>query len=214
MSDKDLLEYSDQFAGAYDRMALECEAHNGEYVFGMMYEFISPGQRLLDLGIGTGLSSVLFARAGVEVHGIDASGEMLDQCRRKGFTTALRFRDLGEPLPYRDAEFDHALCVGVTHFLEEVEPLFAEVARVLGPGGVFGLTTVCPDDESQPVTVKEVAGYPIVQRSRESIESSLSKVGFGVMKTSRCVYYPDPSIRTDIVDRIHIVRKLEGVFEV
>jgi ubiquinone/menaquinone biosynthesis C-methylase UbiE len=211
MSDKDVLEYSDQFADVYDSMALECEAWAGECCFGMMYEYIGPGQRLLDLGIGTGLSSALFARAGVEVHGIDSSEALLERCRKKGFAKRLRVHDLGQPLPYGDAEFDHAVCVGVTHFLEDVAPLFAEVVRVLRPGGTFALTTVCPEDESQRVTIKEVAGYPIFQRSKECIELSLSEAGFEVLKTTRCVYPPDPSIRTDIVDRIHVARKVDGL---
>jgi ubiquinone/menaquinone biosynthesis C-methylase UbiE len=211
MSDNNLPEYREQFAEVYDRMALACEAWIGECTFGMMYEFLSPGQRLLDLGIGTGLSSVLFARAGVEVHGIDASEAMLEPCRRKGFATQLRVHDLGEPLPYSDGEFDHAVCVGVTHFLEDVDPLLAEVARVLRHGGTFAVTTLCPEDESQRLAVEEVAGYPVLLRGKESIERSLFETGFEVMKTTRCVYYPDPSVRRDIVDRIHVVRKVEGL---
>ena len=207
MTDKDVLEYSDQFAGEYDRMALDCEAYIGDCVFGMMYEYVSPGQRLLDLGIGTGMSSVLFSRIGLEVHGLDASEVMLEQCRKKGFARELRVHDLREPLPYGDDEFDHAVLVGVTHFLEDVDPLLSEVARVLRPGGAFAFTTVCPDDESRPVSVKEVAGFPIFLRSQESTERSLSRHGFDVLKTTRLVYFPDPSVRMDVIDRLHVVRR-------
>lgn len=63
------------------------------------------------------------------------------------------------------------------------------------------------------VTVEEVAGYPIFQRSKECIERALSRAGFEVVKTTRCLYHPDPSARTGIADRIHVVRKVEGLSE-
>lgn len=44
---------------------------------GMLTEHLKPRQRLLDLGIGTGLSALPFRQAGLEVNGIDGSEEML-----------------------------------------------------------------------------------------------------------------------------------------
>jgi predicted TPR repeat methyltransferase len=53
-------------------------------VFGMAFEYVAPGERLPDLGIGTGLSSAPFRKAGPEIRGLDGSEEMLAACRRKG----------------------------------------------------------------------------------------------------------------------------------
>jgi len=46
------------------------------------YEYIKPGDSLLDLGIGTGLSSVLFAKVGLNITDLDGSLEMLKECRK------------------------------------------------------------------------------------------------------------------------------------
>jgi ubiquinone/menaquinone biosynthesis C-methylase UbiE len=54
------------------------EWHGHEALFGMMFEYVLPGQPILDIGIGTGLIAALFKKAGLEVYGIDISGEMLE----------------------------------------------------------------------------------------------------------------------------------------
>ena len=52
----------------------------------------------LDIGIGTGLGSVLFRKAGLIVHGMDNDPAMIEACRSKGFSDLL-LHDLNKP-PY------------------------------------------------------------------------------------------------------------------
>jgi SAM-dependent methyltransferase len=107
--------------------------HVVDVLFGLCYECIRPGQRLLDAGIGSGLSAQLFAKAGLEVHGMDFSPAMLAACRAKGFAVDLRLHDLQQaPWPYQASGFDHVACCGVLHFIADVETIFGEAARVLG----------------------------------------------------------------------------------
>ena len=49
------------------------DCHIADLLFGLCYEFTRPGQRLLDAGIGTGLSARLFPRAGLTIYGMDFS---------------------------------------------------------------------------------------------------------------------------------------------
>lgn len=89
-------------ANGYDDAALEIEWQGPSLVFGLMSGFIRPGQTILDIGIGTGLGSEPFFQAGLRVVGIDLSEEMLDACRKKGFTACLLRHDLTVvPLPVR-----------------------------------------------------------------------------------------------------------------
>ena len=122
----------------YDRQKKIWGWHGPEVVFGLIYECISPGQSVLDIGIGTGLGSALFHKAGLRVHGMDISPAMLAVCEKKGFAEDLRIHDLTvSPYPYDAASFDHAVSVGVLNHFEDLSTVFAEAARVLKENGVF-----------------------------------------------------------------------------
>ena len=82
-------------ASHYDSKAEEYNWRGPEVVFGLSYSFVNPGESVLDIGIGTGLGSALFHKAGLHVYGMDVSTEMLDACRSKGFATDLKKHDLG-----------------------------------------------------------------------------------------------------------------------
>ena len=107
----------DEYASIYDSKVREYDSHTHEVLFGMCYEYIKPGDSLLDLGIGTGLSSVLFAKAGLDVTGLDESQEMLKECKKKGFAKEIKQYNVQDvPLPYSDNAFSHVICCGVFHF--------------------------------------------------------------------------------------------------
>ena len=65
----------DQEADLYDEQVREYESYAHDVLFGMSFEYVRSGERLLDLGIGTGLASLPFAKLGLEVFGLDGSAE-------------------------------------------------------------------------------------------------------------------------------------------
>jgi|GEM_PF-5571654 len=69
----------------YDEEAEATGWFGPEVAFGLAYAHVHHGQSILDIGIGTGLGSALFKKAGLQVHGMDISPEMLEACRKKGF---------------------------------------------------------------------------------------------------------------------------------
>jgi predicted TPR repeat methyltransferase len=130
-----------EFAAGYDKQSREYGWFCPEILFGLSYEYIEPGQTLLDIGIGTGLSSILFHKAGLQVYGIDRSAEMLEICKAKNIAKELRQHDLCDiPLPYSDTMFHHAQISGVFHLLGDAGPLFRETARLIKEGGTLGFT--------------------------------------------------------------------------
>ena len=68
-------EYAVVSVTSYDRQAHAHHWHP-EALFGLVYEYLRPGDHLLDAGIGTGLASQTFAKAGVQVFGFDTDQDL------------------------------------------------------------------------------------------------------------------------------------------
>jgi predicted TPR repeat methyltransferase len=180
----------DAYAADYDAQVQSYDCHIADLLFGLCYEFVRPGQRLLDAGIGSGLSAQLFAEAGLEVYGMDFSPAMLAICQSKGIVVDLKLHDLTQsPWPYPAASFDHVVCCGVLHFIPELDGIFDEAARVLVSGGVFAFTTRQPPGPVASLTPFErhTAGdFEIFSHTPAYVEALLAQHGYTAPKTQRC----------------------------
>lgn len=102
----------------------------------------APIVQALDLGCGSGLLSILMARAGARVTGVDFSAEMIAQASanaaRHGVGERVSFRQAdAHELPFDSEAFDLVMTRNVTWVLDDVERVYAEALRVLRPGGAF-----------------------------------------------------------------------------
>uniref|UniRef100_A0A7C2P1B0 Class I SAM-dependent methyltransferase n=1 Tax=Schlesneria paludicola TaxID=360056 RepID=A0A7C2P1B0_9PLAN len=127
--------------GAYDRWAAVYD-HDGNPLQGLEEPVVRAavgdmrGLAVLDLGCGTGWHALWLSAAGATVTAVDFSEGMLAEARRKPGAEAVRFvsHDLHRPLPFA-AEFDLVVSGLVLEHLRELDPFFAEIRRVLKPGG-------------------------------------------------------------------------------
>lgn len=103
---------------------------------------IAAGATVLDLGCGAGLDSLLAAQqTGVtgQVIGIDFSTEMVQLAQQnataRGMTNLRALRGDAERLPLADQSIDTALINGIFNLNPARAAIFAELARVMRPGG-------------------------------------------------------------------------------
>ena len=98
-----------------------------------------PGQRILEVGVGTGLSLPYF-RADSHVTGVDISAEMLAKAERRvekqklAHVDALHVMD-AEHLEFEDNSFDAVLALYVASVVPSPAHFAAEMRRVCIPGG-------------------------------------------------------------------------------
>jgi SAM-dependent methyltransferase len=91
---------------------------------------ITKGQRVLDVGSGTGRWMAWAEQRGACVFGIDACHEMIQKAARKPGLAGRSVRADAQRLPFRDGAVDIALCSFTLGYLESPRPLFRELARV------------------------------------------------------------------------------------
>ena len=132
--------YSD-FSDSYDR-EIKRDMHYRAYL--RLPELVinhltSTAPKILDLGCGTGLSSLLFFKSGCRVTGIDGTRAMLKRAGRLPFQRLI-CQNLEKSLRVKDLSFDAAVMVGVMEYINDPAALLAQVRRKLRRGGVFGLT--------------------------------------------------------------------------
>jgi ubiquinone/menaquinone biosynthesis C-methylase UbiE len=94
---------------------------------------LPPGVAL-DAGCGTGRHSAHLAARGHTVIGVDSSPEMLEQARAKVPGGEFHVADLHD-LPFPDGHVDLVVCALALMHVRDLEPVLAELVRVLRSGG-------------------------------------------------------------------------------
>lgn len=173
-------------ASQYDEQVKEYDSYLHNVLFGMSYEYVKPQEKILDLGIGTGLASINFSKAGVKVYGLDISEEMLNICRIKSFAEELKLHNLSDNrMPYSDGYFNHIICSGVFHFLSDLGNIFSEVARIVREGGIFAFT-IAPNNTVAEYTKQMTSwGVPIYYHSPNYIKRLLDLNEMSLLKEQR-----------------------------
>jgi len=95
---------------------------------------VQPGDRVLDACCGTGDLTIAARAAGGDPVGLDFSERMLDRARRKAPDLEWVRGDMLE-LPFEDESFDVATVGFGVRNVADLEQGFAELRRVLRPGG-------------------------------------------------------------------------------
>jgi SAM-dependent methyltransferase len=110
---------------------------------------LAPGERVLDLGSGAGTDSLVAAQmVGEDGHviGIDMTTAMLQKAQaaaaEMGVANAEFVEAEAEELPFADASFDVVISNGVIDLIPDKDAVFAEIFRVLAPGGKIQLADV------------------------------------------------------------------------
>lgn len=109
---------------------------------------IRAGDRVLDVGCGTGVAAITAARLGATVTGSDLTPQLLEQARESahiaGVEVEWREAD-AESLPFAAGQFDVVMSQFGHMFAPRPEVAVAEMLRVLKPGGTIAFSTWPPD---------------------------------------------------------------------
>jgi predicted TPR repeat methyltransferase len=132
----------DDYAADFQAHLVDQLAYRGHEV--LLEPLVTGGRRfrhVIDLGCGTGLCGALLKPVSSVIDGVDLSSAMLLQAKQLGVYRELvqaDIRDFLANVPSRSA--DLVVAADVLIYVGELAAVFASVARVLEPGGLFAFT--------------------------------------------------------------------------
>ena len=132
---------------------------------------VGPGMRVLDAGCGVGGASVLAARRGAQVNGLDAAEALLAIARTRVPDADFRAGDL-DALPYADGTFDAVIAADVLPYVADPAAALRALRRVCTPGGRVAIAICAPP--------AECAQQAIVQSVREILPRPLGADPFAL----------------------------------
>lgn len=150
-----------------------------------LVELLAPqsGERIVDLGCGTGRLTAEIATAGANVVGLDAAAEMIAEARR--LYPDLRF-DVADARSFHvDEPVDAVFSNAVLHWVRPPDDVVRSIRRTLRPGGRF---------------VAEFGGHGNCGQLRSALTAALADFGVGADVLPDW-YYPSISEYTGLLER-------------
>lgn len=150
---------------------------------------LRAGQRLLDIGCGTGSLLVALKRRAPEarVTGLDPDPKALSRARAKAQRAGLTIeldRGFSDRLPYPDRSFDHVFSSFMFHHLQaqEKRATLREVLRVLRPGGVLHLLDFRDHPHKQSLIMRALHSAHLhtkfAGQLESGVEAMIAEAGF------------------------------------
>ncbi|UHA74954.1 class I SAM-dependent methyltransferase [Paenibacillus sp. 481] len=129
------------------------------------------GERILDLGCGTGDLTSLIAASGATVHGVDYSASMIETARKKYPREAFFVADAEQALT--GEQYDAVFSNAALHWMNAPQAVIANVWKALVLGGRF---------------VAELGGHGNVATIYEGVVNAVNEM-YGIDVTGKCPWY-------------------------
>ena len=174
------------------------------YDFVLNYLSLPPGTKLLDVGCGSGYFSKLAADREVDVTGLDATAELIDEAKKR-IPLANFFVGEMEELPFEEKSFEVVCGFNSFQYASNTKNALTEAKRVLMDGGKLAVMIWGNKEDCEAATyLKAVgsllpppppgAGGPFALSENSLLETILEEVGFKILNSTDVTSvwdYPD-----------------------
>jgi trans-aconitate 2-methyltransferase len=142
------------------------------------------GERILDLGCGTGHLTAQIAESGADVMGVDRSAEMVAAAQSAYPNLKFQVAD-ARKLTFNE-KFDAVFSNATLHWIHEPEPVLQGIFKALSPGGRF---------------VAELGGKKNIRAMQDAFDSSLLELGVAKPGEVHPWYYPGISEYSSLAEK-------------
>lgn len=142
----------DQYADRFDEALVTGLEYRAPFLLRDAVDRVRPsppgGERVLDLGCGTGLAGEAFRHRAAWLAGVDLSPGMIGMAARKAVYDDLREAEAIHALTRRTMRFDIVVAADVLVYMGDLAPLFGAVRAALLPDGLFAFSVQRTDADN------------------------------------------------------------------
>jgi SAM-dependent methyltransferase len=131
----------DYYEDLWERLPTELAPPDYDRRRALLLDEVRPGERVLDLGSGSGVFTAALAVAGARVVGVEVADAAVRRARAEHPGLDFRLAPIDGALPLEDGSFDLVWASEVIEHVADTARWLGEVRRVLVPGGRLLVTT-------------------------------------------------------------------------
>ena len=174
---------------------------------------IKQGERILDVGSGTGYFAEKMIAYGVAPVCVDISVDNLLSIKQHQMNHLFLINAHAEKLPLRNDSFDKILCSEVLEHIDDERQALRELVRALRPGGLLVITVPCTESKFPSLieclgikTVHDYDGPEKHYRKGYTLAELSSVLGNAGMSISRSVYFSHffSKLLLDVISLLHL----------
>ncbi|MCK5096132.1 MAG: class I SAM-dependent methyltransferase [Candidatus Pacebacteria bacterium] len=146
----EIKEFYSNYADKIVKKRFDSESPLRKYVHNAQYQsilnYVEPGMKVLDIGCGEGVMSVLMAKKGAKVTGCDLSKPNIEACiayAKRNYVKVEFVIGDAEVVPFGDNSFDLVVSSHVLEHLPDFDRGLQEIMRVTKKRAVIAIPTIC-----------------------------------------------------------------------
>ncbi len=169
----------DDYAPRFERTLIEKLEYRAPYQLRVVLDSLRPpisrGERILDLGCGTGLAGEIFKARASWLEGVDISPRMVAQAERKGIYDAVHVCEIEDFLARCTSRYDLVIAADVLIYFGALDRVMSGIHRILADGGLFAFTTQSGDGDGYRLGADQRYAH-----SRLYLEQTISRSGLSL----------------------------------
>lgn len=172
---------------SYAKSPVEDEA-SYQHKLAKSREYFTPESNILEIGSGTGTTSISHSPYVNSILATDISDKMIAISNEKLVgadidNVVFKLTSI-EDLNIEDNSLDAVLALSILHLVKDKDAVIAKIHKMLKPGGVMISSTVCLEDSSKfakfLTPIGRLFGLVLKALSKKGIEQSMENIGFKV----------------------------------